>query len=88
MCAMTAGHGSEDDNSHVFLVRVWATETAEGRSEWHGKAQHVLSGEANYLPDLSRLPDVMIGMLPPDITAHEEQHSHARPDYDPPVAAG
>ncbi|MCX6032872.1 MAG: hypothetical protein NT169_26750 [Chloroflexi bacterium] len=34
--------------SHLFTVRLWLEEFADGGSEWRGKVQHVLSGETRY----------------------------------------
>jgi len=34
--------------SHLFTVRLWQEECAAGGREWHGKVQHVLSGETRY----------------------------------------
>jgi hypothetical protein len=39
----------------LFSVRVWLEELGEGRSEWRGKVQHVLSGEARYFRDWATL---------------------------------
>jgi hypothetical protein len=41
--------------SQLFTVRVWLEELGEGRSEWRGKVQHVLSGEARYFRDWATL---------------------------------
>jgi hypothetical protein len=41
--------------SQLFTVRVWLEELGEGRSEWRGKVQHVLSGEARYFRDWQTL---------------------------------
>lgn len=34
--------------SHLFTVRLWPEQSGDGQGEWHGKVQHVLSGEARY----------------------------------------
>ena len=39
---------SNTHTSHLFTVRVWQEQLAEGRSEWRGKVQYVRDGEAFY----------------------------------------
>jgi hypothetical protein len=34
--------------SHLFTVRVWQEDLGQGRLEWRGKVQHVMSGEGFY----------------------------------------
>lgn len=41
--------------SQFFTVRVWLEDLGNGRSEWRGKVQHVLSGEARYFRDWATL---------------------------------
>jgi hypothetical protein len=42
---------SELARSQLFTVRVWQENLGEGRTEWRGKVQHVLSGEVRYFRD-------------------------------------
>ena len=37
--------------SELFTVRLWREDRGEGRVEWRGKVQHVLSGETRYFRD-------------------------------------
>jgi hypothetical protein len=37
--------------SELFTLRVWREDLGEGRVEWRGKVQHVLSGETRYFRD-------------------------------------
>jgi hypothetical protein len=56
--------------SHLFLVRVWegdGTDTTTGpgavhEAEWHGKAQNVVTGEAQRFDGLDHLGDVLRAM--------------------------
>jgi hypothetical protein len=41
--------------SHLFTVRVWREELGDGHSEWRGKVQYVLSGEARYFREWTAL---------------------------------
>jgi hypothetical protein len=41
--------------SHLFTVRVWLEDLGDGRSEWRGKVQHTLDGEACYFRDWQTL---------------------------------
>ena len=41
--------------SQLFTVRVWREELGEGRSEWRGQVQHVLSGETRHFRDWQTL---------------------------------
>ena len=38
-------------HSELFTVRLWRQDQGEGRVEWRGKVQHVLSGEMRYFRD-------------------------------------
>jgi hypothetical protein len=41
--------------SHLFTVRLWLEELADGGSEWRGRVQHVLSGETRYFREWAAL---------------------------------
>ncbi len=34
--------------SHLFTLRLWQEAVGDGESDWRGKIQHVISGEARY----------------------------------------
>ena len=57
-------HTSNMHSSHLFTVRLWAEELDESRAEWRGKVQHVISGEAHYFREWSKLADCILAMLP------------------------
>jgi hypothetical protein len=46
--------------SQLFTVRVWLEDLGDGRSEWRGKVQHTLSGEARYFRDWQTLVTFMV----------------------------
>lgn len=48
---------SFQDNTHVFIVRVWLEprELAGARAEWRGVIEHMASGEVRYVHDLDDL---------------------------------
>ena len=56
-----------DDNkqieapSNLFLVRV-RTITTDGKDEWCGRVQHVISGKAYTFHSMETLVDLMVGM--------------------------
>lgn len=50
-------------HSHLFTVRVWREDLGQGRSEWRGKVQHVLSGEVRYFRDWATLIAALQEML-------------------------
>jgi hypothetical protein len=39
----------------LFTVRVWQEDRGDGQSEWRGRVQHLLSGEARYFRDWQTL---------------------------------
>jgi len=43
--------GRQQHHSHLFTVRLWLEELGDGRAEWRGQVQHVLSGETHYFRD-------------------------------------
>jgi hypothetical protein len=45
--------------THLFTLRIWPEPLGDGRVEWRGKVQHVLSGEAHYFRDWPGLIDLM-----------------------------
>jgi len=49
--------------SRLFTVRLWLEDLGDGRSEWRGKVQHVLSGEARYFRDWATLIAALQEML-------------------------
>ncbi len=42
-------------DSHLFMVRVWVHESANGEKEWYGKVQHVPTGNVRYFREWSAL---------------------------------
>jgi len=52
--------------SHLFTVRVWRTRLDDGRTEWRGQVQHVLSGERYYFRDWASLITHLLSMLQDD----------------------
>jgi hypothetical protein len=50
------------NSSQLFLVRLWPDD--EGGMEWHGKVQHVTSGEADDFCGLPMLLSNLQAMLP------------------------
>jgi hypothetical protein len=51
--------------AQLFTVRLWLEDLGDGRSEWRGKVQHVLSGEACYFRDWATLIAALQEMLRP-----------------------
>ena len=47
----TASPREFHSRSELFTVRLWREDQGEGRVEWRGKVQHVLSGETRYFRD-------------------------------------
>lgn len=35
-------------NSHLFMLKLWAEMVRPGEIEWRGRLQHVVSGEVRY----------------------------------------
>jgi hypothetical protein len=50
--------------THLFTLRLWTEPLGEGRTEWRGKVQHVLSGEARYFRDWPALVAFLTDTLP------------------------
>jgi hypothetical protein len=49
--------------SHLFTVRLWPEDLGEGRSEWRGRVEHVLSGQTRYFRDWATLVSAFQEML-------------------------
>jgi hypothetical protein len=57
----------QDGHSHLFLVRFWSGGARDGAgSEWSGRVQHVLSGEACAFDDWPALVSRMLEMAAAD----------------------
>ncbi len=58
----------EPDSRHtptyLFMIRLWSEALGDGRAEWRGQVQHVLSGEAHYFREWSALVELLRTMLP------------------------
>ena len=63
----TLEQSREQNRSDLFLVRVWPAPETEEISDhgaaWHGRVQHVLTGEAHNFEDLRVLVSRLEGML-------------------------
>ena len=72
---------SQQQHSHLFTVRLWAEELGDGRTEWRGQVQQVLSGETHYFRDWSTLIALLRAMLPPATidSAPDALNEHIRP---------
>jgi len=67
----------ESDNSHLFVVRVWAEHPVDehpedGPSEYRGRVQHVLSGETRHFRDWRTLVEFLTGQIKEWGEANEE----------------
>jgi hypothetical protein len=53
-------------SSHLFTVRVWREEVADGRVEWRGKVHYVsgVDGQVHYFRDWAALVAWLQKMLP------------------------
>jgi hypothetical protein len=51
-------------HSQLFTVRIWMEHLGDGRVEWRGQVQEVLSGEVHYFRDWPRLIAHLEQMLP------------------------
>jgi hypothetical protein len=57
---------AREASSHLFMVRVWQEEVADGRVEWRGKVQYVsdVEGQVHYFRDWTALAAWLQKMLP------------------------
>jgi hypothetical protein len=59
--------------SQLFLVRLWAEKGVDNvEKEWHGRVQHIVSGEAHTFHDWPALVELLLTMLPPPGGEHHE----------------
>jgi hypothetical protein len=64
-------------DSHLFLLRLWAESEKESEQlggqlgeqvlQWHGRVQHIISGETHNFLTWPMLIDLLLEMLPPPI---------------------
>ncbi len=60
---MSVEIGQPQHQSQLFTVRLWAEDPGDGRAEWRGQVQHVLSGETHYFREWPALIAWLIAML-------------------------
>ena len=68
------GSDRPEQRSHLFMVRLWPEDLGSGQTDWRGKVQHVMSGEARYFRDWPTLEAFVEGVLrgEPDIVTRIE----------------
>jgi hypothetical protein len=54
-------HHQQD--SQLFLIRVWPAKGNDGEVEWNGKLQHVVSGEAHTFQGCPQLIEILLATL-------------------------
>ena len=54
---------ADSQSSHLFTVRLWPHDLGDGRIEWRGKVQHVLSGETRYFRDWAELVERLAAIV-------------------------
>ena len=59
------GEKESEVQSESFTIRIWSERIGQGKTEWRGRIQHVLSGETHYFRDWNSLIDQVQGMLQP-----------------------
>ena len=76
---MDTGH--QQQQSHLFTVRLWLEDLGDGRAEWRGQLQHVLSGETHYFRQWETLLALLLAMLPPAVadSAPDARNEYVRP---------
>ena len=70
---------SSRPRSHLFLVRLWADQDADGQAAWCGKVQYLASGDARYFRDWPTLIDLLRAILP-SLTPDGSPGTDPRPD--------
>lgn len=64
---------TQQRGSHLFLVRMWEEKEGDNEEkEWHGRVQHIVSGEAHSFRDWPSLVDFLLTMLPETRGEHLE----------------
>ena len=57
-----------DKGSQLFTLRVWPEEISTGHTEWRGKIQHVVDGEALYFHGWEAMMTFLVKTLEPNLT--------------------
>jgi hypothetical protein len=55
---------TNEPSGHIFLLRLWPVEGTAESSQWRGKVQNIVRGEAANFTDLSALAECLLAMLP------------------------
>lgn len=51
-------------HSHLYTVRLWLEDLGDGRVEWRGQVEHVMSGERRYFRSWPSLLEQLKELLP------------------------
>jgi hypothetical protein len=62
-------------NSQLFTMRLWAEALGDGRTEWRGQVQHVISGETHYFREWPTLIAWVLAMLQ-NVESHPGADEH------------
>jgi hypothetical protein len=49
--------------THLFVIRVWAQDIEDGRTEWRGRVQYIPSGEVHYFREWADMLSIVQHML-------------------------
>jgi hypothetical protein len=67
--------GRRSARSHLFLVRVWVEEAGDEQTEWCGKVQQVVSGEAHDFRNWLMLVDLLMTMASAPLARRDAEKS-------------
>jgi hypothetical protein len=54
------------ETTHLFLLRLWREELAQGQGEWRGQMTSLANGEVRYFRSPETLYKILLTMLPDD----------------------
>ena len=63
---MDGSNRQTHETPHLFLLRLWREELAQGQVEWRGQMTSLANGEVRYFRSPETLYKILLTMLPDD----------------------
>ena len=77
---MDGSNRQTHDTPHLFLLRLWREELAQGQGEWRGQMTSLANGEVRYFRSPETLYTILLTMLSSDSSGMAALDSHGEED--------
>ena len=77
---MDGSNRQTHETTHLFLLRLWREELAQGQGEWRGQMTSLANGEVRYFRSPETLYKILLTMLPDDSSGMDALDSRGEED--------